>query len=88
MVIGGSLELFNGRYITAMFYVEALIAQGYTYDEAMKKIFNRMEMMNNTVIDRIKGLEKPYRKKQTNFLLDVLHNNRIDDSYIPGSAYE
>jgi hypothetical protein len=88
MVVGASLELLNQRYTTAMFYVEALIAQGYTYDEAMKKIFNRMEMMNNTVIDRIKGLDKPSKMKQSSFLLDVLHNNRLDDSYIPGSAYD
>ena len=54
----------------------------------MKKVFNRITMMNNTVIDRIKGLDKPSRRKQSNFLLEVLHNNRLDDSYIPGSAYD
>ena len=87
-VIGASLELSNGRYETAMYFVEALISIGYTYDEAMKKVFNRITMMNNTVIDRIKGLDKPSRRKQSNFLLEVLHNNRLDDSYIPGSAYD
>ena len=86
-VIGGAQELLNGRYDTAMFYIEGLMDQGYTYDEAMKKILNRMEMANNTVIDRVKGLDKGSKTNLNNFILDVLKNNRLDDSYFPGSAY-
>ena len=86
-VIGGAQELQNGRYDTALFYVEGLMDQGYTYDEAMKKILNRMEMANNTVIDRVKGLDKGAKTNLNNFILDVLKNNRLDDSYFPGSAY-
>mgnify|MGYP003673653527 CR=1 FL=1 len=87
-VIGAAQEIQNGRYDTAMFYLEGLMDIGYTYDEAMKKVLNRVKMMNNTVIDRIKGLDSGARTFQNTFIDDVLRNNKLDDSYFPGSAYE
>ena len=86
-LVGAAHEMQNGRYDTAMFYIEGLMGIGYTYDEAMKKVLNRIKTMNNTVIDRIRGLDSGARTFQDTFIQDVLRNNQIDDSYFPGSAY-
>ena len=86
-LVGAAHEMQNGRYDTAMFYIEGLMGIGYTYEEAMKKVLNRIKTMNNTVIDRIRGLDSGARTFQDTFIQDVLRNNQIDDSYFPGSAY-
>ena len=49
---------------------------------------NKLKTMSNTILDRVKGLDKSQNIHLDNFLLDVINNNNISDSYLPGSAYK
>jgi hypothetical protein len=49
---------------------------------------NKLKTMSNTILDRVKGLDKSQNIHLDNFLLDVINNNSISDSYLPGSAYK
>ena len=58
---------------------------GYTYEEFMTKVTNRMKYMSNTVLDRVKGLSKTYNINQRDFIYGVLLNNNINLDSMPGS---
>ena len=58
---------------------------GYTQDQAMEKILNRVESMNNTVLSRIKALQKVNKLDEKNFIFDVLKNNDIDLKFLPNN---
>ena len=51
----------------------------------MEKILNRVESMNNTVLSRIKALQKVNKLDEKNFIFDVLKNNDIDLKFLPNN---
>ena len=87
-VTSGALEMGRGNYEATMYHVDSLMNLGYTYDQAMEKMVNKLRTMSNTILDRVKGLDKSQNIHLNNFLLDVINNNSISDSYLPGSAYK
>ena len=78
----------RGNYEATMYHMDSLMNLGYTYDQAMEKMVNKLKTMSNTILDRVKGLDKSQNIHLNNFLLDVINNNNISDSYLPGSAYK
>ena len=44
-----------------------------------------MKYMNNTVLDRVKGLSKTYNINQRDFIYSVIQNNNINLEHMPGS---
>ena len=85
IITAGAYEALNGRYDHLMPLVDMAIDNGYTYEEYMEKVTNRMKYMNNTVLDRVKGLSKTYNINQRDFIYSVIQNNNINLEHMPGS---
>ena len=78
IVLYGAMEALNGRYDNLMIGVDMATDKGYTQEEYLTKVKNRMQYMNNTVLSRIKGLSKTYNMDQSDFIDEVLRNNNIN----------
>ena len=78
IVLFGAMESLNGRYDNLMIAVDMAKDKGYTQEEYLTKVKNRMSYMNNTVLSRIKGLSKTYNMDQADFIDEVLRNNNIN----------
>ena len=85
IVTAAAFEALNNRTDHLMPFVDMALDMGYTYEEFMTKVTNRMKYMSNTVLDRVKGLSKTYNINQRDFIYGVLLNNNINLDSMPGS---
>ena len=65
--------------------VDSAMAMGYTYNQFMEKVYNQVENMNDTILSRIKALNRAYKLDEKNFIFDVLKNNDIDLKFLPNN---
>ena len=87
IVTAAAYEALNSRLDHLMPLVDMAQDMGYTYEEFMVKVTNRMKYMNNTVLDRVKGLSKTYNINQRDFIYGVIRNNDINLDSMPGSNF-
>ena len=85
-VTNAAHEAQNGRYDNLIFFFDTAQEMGFTYEEFMEKVINRMEYMNNTVLARMGGMWKLPHIPRSNFILDVIRNNNIRLEQTPGSS--
>ena len=85
LVTMGAQFVNNNHFDELMPILDRFSELGYTQDQAMEKIFNRVESMNNTTLSRIKALQKVNKLDEKNFIFDVLKNNEIDLKFLPNN---
>ena len=85
LVTAGAYLINNNKLDELMPILDRFSELGYTYEQAMEKLFNRVESMNNTVLSRIKALNKINKLDEKNFIFDVLKNNDIDLKFLPNN---
>ena len=76
---------YDGFYESIMFFTDAAIDLGYTQEQFIEKVVNRMEVQSNTVLSRLKAYGERYNMTRDDFIRSVIHNNNIKLAYPPGS---
>ena len=61
---------------------------GYTQEQFIEKVVNRMENQSNTVLSRLKAYGERYNMTRDDFIRTVIHNNNITLAFPPGSKYK
>ena len=79
---------YDGLYGNIMFYTEAAMDLGYTQEQFIEKVVNRMENQSNTVLSRLKAYGERYNMTRDDFIRTVIHNNNITLAFPPGSKYK
>jgi hypothetical protein len=85
IITAAAYESLNNRFDHVLPLADMAMDMGYTYEEFQTKVINRMKYMNNTVLDRVKGLSKTYNINQRDFIYGVIQNNNINLESMPGS---
>ena len=85
LVTAAASDALNGYMDQLMLHTDMAKDMGYTQEEFFKKVINRMESMNNTVLSRLTGYSKRYNMTRDDFIRSVLHNNNISLAYPVGS---
>jgi len=85
LVTAAASDGYDGLYDNIMFYTDSAMDLGYTQDQFIEKVTNRMETMSNTVLGRLKAYGDRHNMTRDDFIRSVLHNNNIILAYPPGS---
>ena len=85
LVTAAASDGYDGLYDNILFYTDAAIDLGYTQEQFLDKVTNRMESMSNTILSRVKGFAKTHNMTRDDFIMSVLHNNNINLAYPVGS---
>ena len=76
---------YDGFYESIMFFTDAAMDLGYTQEQFIEKVANRMEVQSNTVLSRLTAYGEKYNMTRDDFIRTVIHNNNIILAYPPGS---
>ena len=85
LVNSAAWNVNNNNIDELMPIVDSAMAMGYTYNQFMEKVYNQVENMNDTILSRIKALNRAYKLDEKNFIFDVLKNNDIDLKFLPNN---